>query len=82
MPHRIAHRPGIGIKHSSTQISQAYPDMDSLVGQKVCCVVNVERLRLGRLYSECLTLGVHDDSGELTCLIQPDPRARIGARVF
>lgn len=75
--------PVIGTKCSSTQITRMHPVPEDLIGTKVCCVVNVDRIRLGRLYSECLVLGVDSDEGETgTVLVRPDPRARIGARVF
>ena len=70
-------------QHSSTQITVQHPNPDELIGTKVCCVVNVDRIRLGRLYSECLVLGVDSDEGQGgTVLVRPDPRARVGARVF
>lgn len=73
--------PEIGIKNSSTQIVEQNPDAESLIGTKICAVINVERLRLGRVYSECLTLGVESEEGG-TVLVRPDPRAKIGSRVF
>lgn len=73
--------PVLGIKNSSTQITIRHPDPAELVGTKVCCVVNVERIRLGRLYSECLVLGVESEEGG-TVLVRPDPRAKVGSRVF
>lgn len=44
-------------------------------------VVNVDKMRLGRVYSTCLTLGVEAENGG-TCLVRPDPRAKVGSRVF
>ncbi|CDZ98310.1 tRNA-binding domain [Phaffia rhodozyma] len=73
--------PEIGVRNSSTQIVEQNPDIEGLIGTKVCCVINVERLRLGRVYSECLTLGVKSEEGG-TVLVRPDPRAKIGSRVF
>jgi len=73
--------PVLGIKNSSTQITIQHPDPEALVGTKVCCVVNVDRIRLGRLYSECLVLGVESEEGG-TVLVRPDPRAKVGSRVF
>ena len=69
----------LGIKTSSAQITN-YKKED-LRGRQVVCVVNFAPKQIGPFLSEVLTLGAERDGGgyELLC---PDPRAKLGKRIY
>jgi tRNA-binding protein len=77
---RIDFGPGVGIKHSSAQITRHYQPR-TLVGRQVAAVVNFPPRQIGRFISEVLTLGFPDENGEVV-LFAPDRPVPDGARLF
>lgn len=73
--------PEIGIKKSSAQITEHYPDKDALVGKQVIAVVNFPPKQIGPFISEVLTLGLPDASGKVI-LVNPGKPVPNGARLF
>jgi tRNA-binding protein len=70
----------IGTKKSSAQIVQNYSKED-LLGTFVLAVVNFPPKQIGPFISECLTLGVNDEAGNVD-LVRPDKDATIGSRLY
>ncbi|HEX7724474.1 MAG TPA: tRNA-binding protein [Candidatus Paceibacterota bacterium] len=72
--------PEIGIKSSSSQITARYKK-EELVGTLVLGVVNFPPRKVGAFVSEVLTLGTHDEKGEVI-LARPDASdAVLGSRL-
>ena len=69
----------IGERKSSAQITQHYSPED-LVGRQVIAVVNFATKQIGPFMSEFLTLGLHDDDGNVV-LVSPDKAVPNGARL-
>jgi tRNA-binding protein len=57
----------IGVKKSSAQIVKNY-SKDELLGRYVIGVVNFPVKQIGPFMSECLTLGVPDENGDVVLL--------------
>lgn len=75
---RIDFGDALGVKQSSAQITEAYPDAGALVGRLVLAVVNFPPRRIAGFRSECLTLGVYADGGAgPVVLIAPDAHASV-----
>jgi tRNA-binding protein len=72
--------PEIGVKKSSAQIVANYTKED-LLNTLVLGVVNFPPKQIGPFMSECLTLGVNDDAGNVV-LVRPDKEAVIGAKLY
>lgn len=70
----------IGIKKSSAQITENYTKHE-LLNTLVLGVVNFPPKQIGPFISECLTLGVNDDDGNVI-LVRPDKDATIGSRLY
>ena len=70
----------IGQKKSSAQITKNY-SREVLIGKQVMAVVNFEPRQIGPFMSEVLTLGVHDDDGEVM-LMQPSANVPNGGRLY
>lgn len=70
----------IGIKKSSAQIVKHYTK-EQLVGKFVMGVVNFPVKQIGPFMSECLTLGVPDENGDVV-LISPTKDVPIGGKMF
>lgn len=70
----------IGIKKSSAQIVKHY-SKEELVGKFVMGVVNFPAKQIGPFMSECLTLGVPDDNGDVV-LLSPTKDVPVGGRMF
>lgn len=70
----------IGVKKSSAQITQNYTK-DELLESLVLGVVNFPPKQIGPFLSECLTLGVTDEVGNVV-LVRPDKDAVIGSKLF
>ena len=73
--------PGVGVKASSAQITQRYPDPAALVGRRIAAVVNFPPRKIGPFLSEVLTLGFPDSDGQVV-LFSPDFDVPLGARLF
>jgi tRNA-binding protein len=70
--------PEIGIKTSSSQLTQLYRKED-LIGRHVVCVVNFPPKKIASFVSEVLTLGVWTDGGVV--YLQPEKEVKLGLRV-
>lgn len=70
----------IGVKKSSSQITQKYT-CDELIGKQVLCVINFPPKQVGPLMSEVLTTGVDDEAGHVI-LVSPDHPVPNGARLL
>lgn len=57
--------PEIGLKKSSAQITDHYPDKTQLIGKQVMAVINFPVKQVGPFMSEVLTLGLSDDAGKI-----------------
>ncbi len=57
----------LGVKQSSAQITTHYTKAD-LLNRQVVAVVNFERKQIANFFSECLILGVADDTGAIVLL--------------
>ncbi len=73
--------PKIGVKRSSAQITEHYPDAQELIGRQVLAVVNFPIKQIGPFRSEVLTLGVADETGTVI-LVAPGKKAPNGQRLF
>lgn len=73
--------PEIGLKKSSAQITEHYPNKDELIGMQVLGVVNFPPKQIGPFVSEVLTLGVPDKDGKVI-LVNPGKTAPNGAKLF
>ena len=69
----------IGIKKSSAQITTLYT-CDDLVGKQIAAVVNFPPRQIGPFMSEVLTLGFHNDAGDVVIFI-PDSETPNGSRL-
>ena len=72
--------PEIGVKRSSAQITKYYTK-DELLGRLVLGVVNFPPKQIGPFRSECLTLGVPDEHGDVV-LLSPTQEMPIGGKMF
>jgi len=72
--------PEIGVKRSSAQITKYYTK-DELLGRLVMGVVNFPPKQIGPFSSECLTLGVPDEHGNVV-LLSPTQDVPIGGKMF
>ncbi|MFT5669043.1 MAG: tRNA-binding protein [Vicingaceae bacterium] len=76
---KIDFGPVLGIKNSSAQITHHYSKQD-LVGRQILAVVNLPPKQIANFFSECLVLGVADESGEIV-LLSTDQRVDNGESV-
>lgn len=77
---KIDFGPEIGLRKSSSQITERYRPED-LIGRQVLCVVNFPPKQIGPLMSEVLTTGVDDTQGK-TVLVFADGPVENGARLL
>ncbi len=73
--------PAIGLKKSSAQITEHYPDMQELIGKQVLGVVNFPPKQIGPFISEVLTLGIPDADGKVV-LVNPGKLVPSGGKLF
>jgi tRNA-binding protein len=72
--------PSIGLKRSSAQLKALYT-REALLDRLVLAVVNFPPKQIGPFMSECLTLGLPDEHGNVV-LIGPDRDLPLGGRLF
>ncbi len=70
----------VGVKKTSAQITQHYT-VESIMGRKVCAVVNFPPRQIGKFMSEVLTLGMPDGDGDVV-LVVPDQDVPNGGRLY
>lgn len=73
--------PEIGQKRSSVQIVKHYKK-EELLGKKVLGVVNLPPRQIGPFLSECLTLGVPDESHECILIVPSKDDAIVGGKLY
>lgn len=71
----------IGVKKSSAQVTEHYPNKDELVGRQILAVVNFPPKQIGPFISEVLTLGIADENGKVI-LVFPGHASPNGQRLF
>lgn len=71
----------IGLKRSSAQITEIYPNPEELIGQQVMAVVNFPPKQIGPYLSEVLTLGFPNENGKVV-LAMPGKQVPNGKRLF
>jgi tRNA-binding protein len=69
----------LGIKKSSAQITQHYSPQD-LEGRQIIAVVNFPTKQIATFISECLVLGVYDESNSVV-LLQPQQPLSNGLKI-
>jgi tRNA-binding protein len=69
----------IGIKKSSAQITALY-SKEELMGMQVLAVINFRPKQIANFFSECLVLGVYNQSNEVV-LLQPTKQVKNGSIV-
>lgn len=57
-----------GIKKSSAQITEKYPNPEILIGKQIIAVTNFPPKQIANFMSECLVLGVIGDENGVTLL--------------
>ena len=72
--------PSIGPKRSIAQLRALYSP-EQLLGRLVLAVVNFPPKQIGPFMSECLTLGLPDEHGNVV-LIGPDRDLPLGGKLF
>jgi tRNA-binding protein len=72
--------PEIGVRRSSAQLKALY-EREELLGRQVLAVVNFPKKQIGPFMSECLTLGVPDEQGQVV-LVGPERVVPPGGRLF
>jgi tRNA-binding protein len=72
--------PEIGVRRSSAQLKALY-EREELLGRQVLAVVNFPTKQIGPFMSECLTLGVPDERGQVV-LIGPERAVPLGGKLF
>jgi tRNA-binding protein len=72
--------PGIGIRKSSSRLTELYRP-DDLVGRQVVGVVNFPDKQIGPVMSECLITGFHNEKGEVV-LCAPERPVPLGAKLL
>ena len=77
---RIDFGPEIGVRQSAAGLTARYT-ADDLPGRQVIAVVNLGTRNIAGFESQCLTLGLPDESGE-TVLLQPADPVPDGGRLF
>jgi tRNA-binding protein len=70
----------IGLKKSSSQITEHYSTED-LIGKQIVAVVNFPRKQIGPLMSECLVTGFYDPEGAVILAI-PDKPVENGSKLL
>jgi tRNA-binding protein len=69
----------LGIKKSSAQITALY-SIENLIGKQVIAVVNFPVKQIANFFSQCLVLGVYNESDEVV-LLQPTLPVKNGCKI-
>jgi tRNA-binding protein len=69
----------LGVKNSSAQVVHHYTK-EALLGRQILAVVNFPPKQIANFFSECLVLGVADESGEIV-LLSVSEKVENGERV-
>ena len=69
----------LGIKKSSAQINALY-SKDELKGKQVVAVVNFPPKQIANFFSECLVLGVYNETNEVV-LLAPGKAVKNGCKI-
>lgn len=68
-----------GVKRSSAQITHFYKK-ENLINKQVIAVINFPVKQIANFFSECLVLGVYDESKNVV-LLQPERRVANGMKI-
>jgi tRNA-binding protein len=68
-----------GIKRSSAQITHHY-SREALINKQVVAVMNFPVKQIANFFSECLVLGVYDETNNVV-LLQPDRSVANGMKI-
>jgi tRNA-binding protein len=77
---RIDFGPELGVRQSAAGLTARY-SVDDLPGRQVVAVLNLGTRNIAGFESQCLTLGLPDESGE-TVLLRPTDPVPDGGRLF
>ncbi|MFB6285826.1 MAG: tRNA-binding protein [Candidatus Bipolaricaulia bacterium] len=69
-----------GVKKSSAQLPEWYPEPNALIGRRVVAVTNFPAKQIGPMTSEVLVLGAIQ-SDDRVVLLQPDDASELGAPI-
>jgi len=69
----------VGILRSSAQITHHY-SREELINRQNIAVVNFPKKQIANFMSECLVLGVYDESGQVV-LLRPDQQLKNGLKI-
>jgi tRNA-binding protein len=69
----------IGKKRSSAQITSYY-SCEELLGQQVIAIVNFPPKQISNFFSECLVLGVYDETQDVI-LLRPERKTANGLKI-
>ena len=69
----------LGIKKSSAQITSLYKK-EELIGKQVIAVVNFPVKQIANFFSECLVLGVYNETNDVV-LLQPSLPVKNGSKI-
>lgn len=69
----------LGVKRSSAQITALYKK-EELTGKQVIAVVNFPVKQIANFFSECLVLGVYNETNEVV-LLQPSLPVKNGCKI-
>ncbi len=69
----------MGILRSSAQITHHY-SREELINRQIIAVVNFPKKQIANFMSECLVLGVYDESGQVV-LLRPDQQLKNGLKI-
>lgn len=69
----------VGKLRSSAQITHHY-SREELINRQIIAVVNFPKKQIANFMSECLVLGVYDESGQVV-LLRPDQQLKNGLKI-
>lgn len=69
----------LGILRSSAQITHHY-NREELINRQIIAVINFPKKQIANFMSECLVLGVYDESNQVV-LLHPDKHLKNGLKI-